>query len=72
MPDCKTLGKMAAYAANISLALTNQNLNDPVSYAQKAFKHSCYNADFASDADSELNSYRFPKPRNYQPNLYVS
>ncbi len=25
-----------------------------------------------SDADSELNSYRFPKPRKYQPNLYVS
>lgn len=53
--DCKSLAKLAAEAADISLNL-NQNLNDPVSYAQRAFKHSCNNADFATDTDSELNS----------------
>jgi hypothetical protein len=63
---------MAAEAADISLNLNNKNLNDPLSHAWKAFKHSCHDADFVSDADSELNSYRFPKPRKYQPNLYVS
>jgi hypothetical protein len=63
---------MAAEAADISLNLNDKILNDPLSRARKAFKHSCHDADFISDADSELNSYRFPKPRKYQPNLYVS
>ncbi len=72
MPDRKTLANMAAEAADISLNLNDKSLNDPLSRARKAFKHSCHDADFISDADSELNSYRFPKPRKYQPNLYVS